>query len=653
MVEDESGHSGPLVLATLLGGVLLLAALAARFLFGQEFYHGVLALVAAVLLGTPLVVQALGDLLDGRTEMNELVALGVVAAFAAGEYLTAGAISFFMIISALIEARTATGARRAIESLIRLTPTRAVKVVQDPDGAEREVEVEAQELRPGDVVRVRPGENVPGDGVIVAGFSTLNEANITGESMPVDKEIDGEVFGGTINETGVLDVRVTSAGADTTLGRVQELVLEAEKTRTPAMRLADRYANWYTPVVLMVALIVLVFTRDLNRVIALLLIACPCSIILATPTAIVAALSAAARLGVLVKNVSDLERARHLSAIIFDKTGTLTTGRLSVTRLGPRGDVSPEELLAVAAQAERNSNHPVARAVLKTAERASVPLPDSSEFEEVPGRGVRAVIRGQSVLVGRATWLGECGIDLPQEVEAPPSGASLLYVARAGTLLGWIGLEDQIRPEAAAAIDRLRAQGVDKLAIVTGDRRSVAERVARDVNVSDIYAEVVPQEKLDVVEELKNEGHTVAVVGDGVNDAPALAAGDLSVAMGAAGSDVAIHSASVALMNSNLDRVPFLIGLSKNTGRVITQGIAFSIVYILVFGFLSASGQIHPVLAAVLHSLSSIIVVFNSARLVREGEDIESGPGDVRDSIARPATGKRNPEGAAPQLSGT
>ena len=636
MVEDESGHSGPLVLATLLGGVLLLAALAARFLFGQEFYHGVLALVAAVLLGTPLVVQALGDLLDGRTEMNELVALGVVAAFAAGEYLTAGAISFFMIISALIEARTATGARRAIESLIRLTPTRAVKVVQDPDGAEREVEVEAQELRPGDVVRVRPGENVPGDGVIVAGFSTLNEANITGESMPVDKEIDGEVFGGTINETGVLDVRVTSAGADTTLGRVQELVLEAEKTRTPAMRLADRYANWYTPVVLMVALIVLVFTRDLNRVIALLLIACPCSIILATPTAIVAALSAAARLGVLVKNVSDLERARHLSAIIFDKTGTLTTGRLSVTRLGPRGDVSPEELLAVAAQAERNSNHPVARAVLKTAERASVPLPDSSEFEEVPGRGVRAVIRGQSVLVGRATWLGECGIDLPQEVEAPPSGASLLYVARAGTLLGWIGLEDQIRPEAAAAIDRLRAQ-----------------RVARDVNVSDIYAEVVPQEKLDVVEELKNEGHTVAVVGDGVNDAPALAAGDLSVAMGAAGSDVAIHSASVALMNSNLDRVPFLIGLSKNTGRVITQGIAFSIVYILVFGLLSASGQIHPVLAAVLHSLSSIIVVFNSARLVREGEDIESGPGDVRDSIARPATGKRNPEGAAPQLSGT
>lgn len=461
LANDDTGRTAVQIVGSLLGGTLLLSALAARLLFEKPFHHGLLALLAALLLGAPLVWRALRDLWLGRTEMNELVALGIVAAFAAGEYLTAGAISFFMILSALIETRTALGARKTIGSLMRLTPTKARKLC---DG--REVEVEAKDLVPGDVVRVRPGDCVPGDGQVIGGFSSINEANITGESVPVDKGVGGEVFGGTINLTGALDIRITKAGADTTLGRVQELVLQAERTKTSAMRLVDSYAHWYTPVVLMISVIVLVFTRDLNRVVSLLVISCPCAIILAAPTAMVAALSAAARLGVLVKNVGDLERARNLTAIVFDKTGTLTTGRLSVTRLGPARGVDPAELLSLAAAVEQNSNHPAARAVLDMAVRVRVVVPTVDAFEESSGKGVRGVVGGQSVLVGRESWLAEQAIDMANLDGPPPEGLSVLHVARDGHMLGWIGLADSTRPGVADAIEELRGLGMGHLVMV-------------------------------------------------------------------------------------------------------------------------------------------------------------------------------------------
>ena len=624
-VADETAGATGRIVASLLGGVLLLAALIAKLVFVQPFHSGLLAFIAAILLGAPLVGRAIQDLWAGRTEMNELVALGVVAAFSAGEYLTAGAISFFMILSAMIETRTAMGARKTIASLIHITPQRACKVV---DGVE--METDARNLRPGDMVRVRPGDSIPGDGIILSGFSSIDQANITGESLPVDRTEGDEVFGGTINLTGAIEVRITKAGADTTLGRVQELVLQAEQTRTPAMRLADRYAHWYTPVVLMVAVIVLVFTRDMQRVISLLVVSCPCAIILATPTAMVAALSAAARLGVLVKNVSDLERARNLTAMVFDKTGTLTTGQLSVTRLGPAADVDPADLLSAAASVEQHSNHPAARAVMQVAARAQVATPAVDEFEEVPGRGVLGTVNGQRVCVGRQSWLAEQGVGMDGPGQQPPEGLSLLHVAAGGRLLGWIGFEDRVRPDTASAMQELHGLGMRQLVMVTGDRQSVARRITAELPFTDVQAELLPAQKLDVVARLKALGHSVAVVGDGVNDAPALAAGDLSIAMGAAGSDVAIHSASVALMNNNLNRIPFLIRLSRATARVILQGLVFGVLYIVVFGTLSAFGKIHPVVAAVLHAGASIIVVFNSARLVREGEDITTAAPEPR-----------------------
>ena len=622
---DDNRLSGRVVLL-LVGGVLLLTAGIAYFVFpttvddGERynFYADALAFLAALLMGVPLIVQALIDLWRGTTRMNELAALSVAAAIAAGMYFTAGAIAFFMILSVLIETRTALGARKTIEALLRLTPEKAMRLADDGS----ETLVEAKDLRPGDLVRVRPGDNLPGDGTVVRGHSSVNQANITGESVPADKAEGDEVFGGTTNLTGALDVRITKAGADTTLGRVQDLVLHAEQTKTPTQRMADLYAAWHTPVILMLAAVLWFFTNDAGRVIALLVIAAPSSIILATPTALVAALSAAARLGLLVKNVADLESARKITAVVFDKTGTLTTGKLTVSRLGPIEGVEPAELLSAAAAVEQNSNHPAAKAVMEIAKKARVTPGEVDRFEEVGGRGVFGTVGGEEILVGRATWLNERGVSTDAG-EAPPEGLSLLHVAKGGRLLGWIGLEDKARTDAAAAVDELRDQNVRQVVMVTGDRWSVANRVAAELHCTDVQAEVLPGEKLQVVDGLRQKGHVIAVVGDGVNDAPALKAGDLSIAMGAAGSDVAINSASVALMNNRLDRIPFLVRLSRATGRVILQGIGFSIAYIAVFGALAAAGYLPPVAAALLHTLSSIFVVFNSARLVREGEEID------------------------------
>lgn len=649
-IQSQTGRVSLQIVATLIGGTLLLCSFVAGVLFNNAFYPTSLGFLAAVLLGAPLVWIAIKDVIQGNTHMNELVALAVLAAFALGYYQEAAAISFFMILSVLVENRTALGAQASIESLVRITPTRAHRVV---DG--QESEVDAKDLRAGDRVCVRPGDNIPADGLVVSGASTVDQANITGESLPADKSQGDEVFGGTINLTGVMEIEVTKAGHDATLGRVKDLILQAERTRIPIMRMIDNYAGWYTPTVLMLVGIVLFLTlgdeaaNPWQRAIAMLVIACPCALILATPTAMIAGLSSSARLGVLIKSVVDLEAARNLTAMIFDKTGTLTTGQLQVTRLTPAEGVEGAELLRVAAAAEQHSKHPVARAVVQVANKARLTLPTPADFQEVSGRGVRATIDGKEALIGRATWLIEQGDKVVSpaaaaSIQAAQSsteadGMSILFVIHGERLLGWVGLEDHTRSQASAAVDRLRELGLKRLIIVTGDRESVAKRVASQMH-TEYHAEVLPQQKLEIVDELKSHGHRVAVVGDGVNDAPALAAGDISIAMGAAGSDVAIHSANIALMNNNLNRIPFLIELSRKTSTVIRQNMVIGGAFIVVFMALSAANYVTPVMASVLNLVSGLLVVFNSARLVRCGEQIEQAEvspevGDV--SAATPA----------------
>jgi Cd2+/Zn2+-exporting ATPase len=619
--EDHS-HAPVRLMQTLVGLLFVINAFIVDWLLEKgTVVASASAMIGAILLAYPIVVTALKDLRQGILSINELVAIAVLASFASGDYKTAGVVAFFMLMGEIIETRTAEGARASIESLIKLTPTKARRIKGNA-----EEEVAASELAVGDVIRIRPGDNVAADGVIVSGQGSFNQATITGESLPVDKKPGDEVYAGTQNLTGVLEIRVNRAGQDTTLGKVRELILAAEKTKLPIMRIIDQYMVYYTPLVLVISALVWAFTKDLNRVIAVLVVSCPCAFILATPTAMVAALSAAARLGILIKNVSDIELAARINAFVFDKTGTITTGNLAVSRLAPIGDTQPAELLRVAASAEKYSNHPTAKALAQLAGEAGVKLSEPKQFAETAGRGIKADVDGATILVGRAQWLKDNQIseDLMAMVDLNETeGFSLIFVARNGKFIGWLGLQDQTRSEARQAIAELKENRVRRVAIISGDRQPVATRVGREVGCEEVVGDCLPQNKVEFVRQMKGRGYRVAVIGDGVNDAPALAAGDIGIAMGAAGSEVAIHSATIALMNNDLRRLPFLVKLSRTTRMVINQNFLFGVAFIIGGLTLASFGYLNPIIAAIMHNAGSLIVIFNSARLVRQGEELE------------------------------
>jgi len=616
-------HSTVHLWQAVLGVVFVLNAFLVNWLFESgATLASASAFIGAVILIYPIVVTAIKDLRRGKLSINELVAIAVLFAFASGNYTTAGVVAFFMLTGEIIETRTAEGARDSIESLIKLTPTKARRIKKD--GSEEEVA--ASELGVGDTIRIRPGDNVAADGIILNGQGSFNQATITGESLPADKKTGDEVFAGTQNLTGVLEIKVSRAGTDTTLGRVRELIIAAEKTKLPIQKIVDQYMGFYTPLVLVIGALVWAFTYDYNRVIAVFVVSCPCAFILATPTAMVAALSAAARLGILIKNVADIELAAKINAFVFDKTGTLTTGQLAVSRLAPIGDTKPAELLLLAASAEKYSNHPTAKALATLAGEAGVPLAEPKDFAETAGRGVKAEINGAKVLVGRAQWLKDNGIDASFEKSVDlneTEGWSLIFVAQNGKCVGWVGMQDQTRAEAKEALAELKEAGVRRIAMISGDRQVVATRVANEIGCEEAKGDCLPQNKVEFVRAMKLKGYKVAVIGDGVNDAPALAAGDIGIAMGAAGSEVAIHSATIALMNNDLRRLPFLVKLSRSTRAVINQNFAFGVIFIIVGLSASAFGYIGPITAAILHVIGTLIVIFNSARLVRKGEELE------------------------------
>jgi len=603
---------------TLGGGALVLNGFLAQSVGGFDpAVADISTAVGALVLAAPIVGRAFRNLTRDRLDLDELIALAVVAAIAFEYYLTAGVVAFFALLGELVERRTALGARVAIESLVRLTPTTASRI--GPDGSEATVEATA--LAPGDRIRVRPGENVPADGLLRSGRSTLNEASITGESMPAEKEPGAEVFAGTQNLTGAIDVEVTRAGADTTLGQVKELILKAEASRTPVARVIDRYVAWYLPVVLMLAFIIFFFTRSELSFIAALVVACPTALVLATPTAMVAALSCAARLGILIKDARDIEVASRLTAVLFDKTGTLTTGRLAVVSLEPADGRDPAELLRTAAAVASRSNHPASRAVVLVAQEAELAGLEPEDVEEIPGLGIVGTVGGRTVLFGRRSLLTERGVEVPAD-DGGGEALSRIYVGVDGALWGVLGLEDTVRPEAARAVGELRGEGLGRISIMTGDRWDVGRKVGAELGADDVAAECLPDEKLALVAAARERGEAIAVVGDGVNDAPALAAGDLGIAMGAAGSDVAIGSAQVALMNNDLRRVPFLVHLSRRSQAVVAQNLVVGLALLALGLALAAAGHLTPIWAILLHNLGSLFVVFNSARLIRLGEEL-------------------------------
>ncbi len=647
--EHEHSHAVLPLAQTLIGLLFIFNSFVITWVFGQggNAVSSASAMIGAIILGYPIIWTALADLRRGLLTTNELVALAVLALFGSANfyqqtgYQEAGIIAFFMLLGQIIETRTAEGARASIESLIMLTPPKARRIT-----AKGEEEVATSQLAVGDVIRVRPGDNIAADGVIAAGQSSLNQANITGESLPVDKKPGDEVFASTQNLTGVLEIRITRAGQDTTLGKVRELILAAEKTKLPIMRIVDNYMGYYTPLVLLIGALVWTFTHDLSRVISIFIVSCPCAFILATPSAMVAALSAAMRLGILIKNVGDIELAAKINAFVFDKTGTLTTGKLAVSRLAPMEGTPPAELLRVAGSAEKYSNHPTAKALAQLASEAGVPLSEPQHFIETAGRGVSAEIDGGKVLVGRANWLKEQGVhgDFLKSVDLNETeGFSLIFVARNKHCIGWVGLQDETRSEAREALAELKKAGVRRVAMISGDRQPVASRVGQEIGCEEAIGECLPQNKVEFVRQTKAKGYRVAVVGDGVNDAPALAAGDLGIAMGAAGSEVAIHSATIALMNNDLRRLPFLVRLSRQTRTVINQNFLFGILFVIGGLVLAALNYLPPIAAAVLHVTGSLIVVFNSARLVRQGEELEPHLAPVAEPPAPAAPLAPNP----------
>ena len=613
------GHSRSMgrPLFAFFGGLLILNSyLLPLFFENAEFTADLSAFLGAFCLALPIVTTAVKDLLEGRVYMNELVALAILAAFAGGDFRAAGLIAFFLLITIIIETHTASGAQRSIEALIRLTPHTARKLEGD-----KETEVDVLDLAINDLIVVRPGENFPVDGVIVSGRSAVNQASITGESLPVDKVAGDEIYAGTMNISGALTIRVTKLGSDTTLGKVKDMILSAERNKTPIVRIIDRYAGYYTPTIVMLATITWWLTDGtLNRVIALLVIACPCAVVLATPTTIVAAVAAAARLGILIKNISHLELTAKIRAVVFDKTGTLTEGELSVARLSPAENIQPAVLVQTAVSLEAKSNHPTALAIQRLAKEAGIKALSADDLAEEHGKGVSALVNGKRIYVGRAAWLKSFGVTVPESIDES-EGMSVVYVSSDSEFLGWIGFKDKIRPEAAEAIRDLKSLGITHCAMVTGDRAAVATVIASQLDIDEVRSDCLPQTKVEYVEKVKKNS-VVAVVGDGVNDAPALAAGDLGIAMGAIGSDIAINSASVALMTNDLRRIPMLVKLSRKTNSIMNQNLAFGLLFVLCGIILSVFGGMDPILAAILHTVSTLIVIFNSARLVRTGEEM-------------------------------
>ncbi|MCK4905518.1 cadmium-translocating P-type ATPase [bacterium] len=608
--HEEESHLVRSLLITLTGGILIFNAFIATRLFPDSpLISELSALAGALLLGLPMIVKSFKGFFTGRLRLTELASIAVLACIALGDYKTAGVVAFILVLGELLEHRTALGAQESIESLLKLTPPMA-HIVRD--GEEKDILV--KELKSKDIIRIKPGENIPADAVIAQGDTSVNEASITGESFPVDKKKGDRIFEGTNNITGAILAEVEKIGEDTTLGKVKQLILEAEKTRIPIMSLIEKHVYWYIPVILMTAALILFFTRDASRSISSIIVGVPCALLLATPTAIIAVLSVAARKGVMIKEARKIEMAAEIDAVVFDKTGTLTTGELRVTLINPVREISPDKLIYYVATLEKHSLHPVARAIRELAVKANVKLSEPEEFKETGGRGVTGKVDGKKLIVGRESYLKENKIEI--SAQRKDSG-SVLHIAMDGQYYGWIQVEDQMRIEAKETTEQLKKLGIKKLIMLTGDTKEVAQKIAKESGFEEVVAECLPETKLEIVEGLQRKGYHVVVIGDGINDAPALAAGEIGIAMGAMGSDVAINSASIALMSNDLRRVPFFISLSRLAHKIIYQNIALGGAFVLVGLTLAGMGIVNPIVAALYHEVGSLVVILNSARIVK------------------------------------
>lgn len=628
----EHGSAGRAqIAATVVSGIFTAIGLVCHWLGTAEWFSIGAFAIATVSGGWYVAPHALEALRRRRADINLLMAIAVIGAWWIRAWNEAATVAFLFSLAELLESYSVIRAQHAIEAMTLVAPDTAL--VQHGD---RTMEVPVADVNVDDIVVVRPGSRIPMDGVVISGDSHVNQAPITGESVPVRKEAGSDLFAGSINERGALIMRVTRKSSESTLARMLRAVEKAQHTRAPVQRFVDRFAHYYTPSVMMVAVLIAAVSRlflhlswdeSVYRALVMLVIACPCALVIATPVSVVSALTAAARQGVLIKGGAILEELGKLRVVALDKTGTITEGRPSVTETVSFDSTQPERILAVAAALEADSEHPVGIAIRTFADRQGTTMVRPDKFRALPGRGVEGTLDGHHYFAGNHRLVEEmavCSTETERQIEAIERRAQTAVVvghrpheACAGEVLGMIAVGDRVRPGAAGAVQRLHEVGIGRVVMLTGDNRATADAIAAQVGIREVEAELLPEEKLSRIAALmRSDGH-VAMVGDGINDAPALATASVGIAMGAAGSDAAIETAHVALMADDLGKVPDLIRLGKRTGRIIRTNIALSLLIKLAFFALTIFGRASLWMAVAADTGVTLLVIGNSLRLLK------------------------------------
>ena len=601
---------------TIGSGSLIAIGLIARYGFGMIDLWSVLMVAAALLAGSDIAIRAWRALRVRHLSIELLVTIAALGALVIGEYWESAAVTFLFMLGAWLEARTMGQTRGALKQLLDAAPATAT-VLRDG----QPIEIPAHTVALDEIVLVKAGQRIPVDGEVTEGTAAVSEAAITGEPMPAEKAPGSRVHAGTIAENGLLRVRATNIGADTTLARIIQRVEEAQEEKAPSQRMIERFAQWYTPAIIGLAVVAYAFTGDIRLALTLLVVGCPGALVISTPVSIVAGIGRAARSGILIKGGQHLESAGRIDTLALDKTGTLTEGKPRLATVIALNGMAEDELLRLAATAEAGSDHPLGRPIVE-AGRKQGPLPTPEALDEHAGMGISARIEGRDVAAGNRRLMDKLGIELGSDGEAGldrllKAGQTPILVAADGRLVGLLGMSDMAREGATEAIARLRQIGIRRVVMLTGDQLGAAEAIAREVGITEVHAGLMPEDKLELIRRMKADGAHVAMVGDGINDAPALAAADTSIAMGAAGSDVAIETADIALLKDDLGKIPEAMAISRATLGNMRQNLVIALV--TVAGLLAGvfSGDIHMAGGMLVHQLSVLIVIANGMRLLR------------------------------------
>lgn len=613
-------------LITAVAGILIALGLLAKPL-GYPLVRDVLLIIATIIAGLPIGINAFQALRLRVFSIELLVTIAVIGALIIGEYVESSAVTFLFLFGAFLEARTLEKTRSSLKALIDMAPKEAT-VVRDG----QTLQVLVDDVVIGDKIILRSGDKVPVDGVVISGEASINEAAITGESVPASKEKDAKVYSGTIVDNGYLEIIAEKVGDDTTFAKIIELVEEAQDTKSKAERFLDKFASYYTPAIIVLAVAVFVITRDLHLAITFLVVACPGALVIGAPVSNVAGIGNGAKNGVLIKGGEVMDRLSKVDTMVFDKTGTLTKGRPEVTDIKVFGSDSGDEFLSLVALAETISEHHLGRTIVKEAENRGLDINELTykgqtfkaeiqESEVIKGGGIKVKISDLDLAAGNRMLMESVDLKIPQEAEdyavsREKAGNTAVFVAVGGQLAGIISIADTIRDDAKEALAQLRRSGIKKMIMLTGDNRHTAEAVATELGLDEFYAELLPEEKVDKVKELKANGHVVAMAGDGINDAPAIATADIGLAMGEGGTDVSMETADMVLMADKLGQLSHAYSLAKATIRNVKQNTGFAVatVILLLIGVLN--GTIHLASGMFVHEGSILLVIFNAMRLI-------------------------------------